>query len=122
MNEIYWITRIDVIHVIAIVGIFVSACFFLFYFIFFFFFFIGEIDEEDLPSFSKGSWKRMLVVGIVSVIIEVFVPTKRDLLMIYGIGGIVDYVKQNDTAKNLPDKAIIALDKYLQTIQEDEEK
>ena len=107
---------------IAIVGIFVSACFFLFYFIFFFFFFIGKIDVEDLPSFSKGSWKRMLVVGIVSVIIEVFVPTKRDLLIIYGIGGIVDYVKQNDTAKNLPDKAIIALDKYLQTIQEDEEK
>ena len=119
MNEIYWLTRIDVIHVIAIVVIFVSAFFFFSYFVSFIF---GEMDEEDLPPFLKRNMKRMLVVGIVSVIIEVFVPTKRDLLMIYGIGGIVDYVKQNDTAKNLPDKAIIALDKYLQTIQEDKEK
>ena len=118
MNEIYWLTRIEAIHVIAIVVIVVSALFFIFYFAAF----IGIIDETDFPLFSKRNRKRMLVVGIVSVIIEMFVPTKRDLLMIYGIGGIVDYVKQNDTAKNLPDKAIIALDKYLQTIQEDKEK
>ena len=36
--------------------------------------------------------------------------------MIYGLGGTLDYIKSNEVAKQLPDKCIIALDKYLEEV------
>jgi hypothetical protein len=32
---------------------------------------------------------------------------------IYGIGGTIDYLKSNETAKRIPDKCIKALDLYI---------
>jgi hypothetical protein len=46
-------------------------------------------------------------------------PSKKDMLLIYGVGGTIDYIKNNDTAKQLPDKVVIALDKYFDTLNED---
>ena len=43
----------------------------------------------------------------------VFTPSTKDLYAIYGIGGVIDYVQSNETAKQLPDKAIEALDKWI---------
>ena len=34
-------------------------------------------------------------------------------MLIYGVGGTVDYIKANPTAKKLPDKCINALDKWV---------
>jgi hypothetical protein len=44
------------------------------------------------------------------------------MLLIYGVGGTVDYIKSNDTAKQLPDKVVNALDKYLDSFNEKEDK
>lgn len=33
--------------------------------------------------------------------------------LIYSIGGTIDYIKSNEKAKQLPDKCLQALDKYL---------
>ena len=38
--------------------------------------------------------------------------------MIYGIGGTIDYIKSNETAKQLPDKCIKALDKLVDNLNE----
>ena len=35
------------------------------------------------------------------------------------IGGTIDYIKSNDTAKQLPDKCIKALDKWADNINEE---
>jgi len=43
----------------------------------------------------------------------VFIPTKKDALLIYGVGGTIDYIKQNPTAKQLPDKCVKVLDKWV---------
>ena len=40
--------------------------------------------------------------------------------MIYGIGGTIDYVKSNETAKQLPDKYIKALDKLAENLTKEE--
>lgn len=51
-----------------------------------------------------------------------FIPSKRDMLMIIGIGGTIEYLKSNDTANKLPDKVIMAIDKLLDdTIEEENE-
>ena len=51
-----------------------------------------------------------------------FIPSKRDMLMIIGIGGTIEYLKSNDTANKSPDKVIMAIDKLLDdTIEEGNE-
>ena len=40
--------------------------------------------------------------------------------MVYGVGGTIDYIKSNDTAKQIPDKCVKALDKYLDNLTKEE--
>ena len=44
----------------------------------------------------------------------------NESLMIYCVGGTIDYVKSNKTAKQLPDKCVKALDKYLDNLTKEE--
>ena len=132
MNEIYWITRLDVINVfLTLIAVFsVIAAVVLF--------FIGIIKRSESDIFNKDSqtWeqhietskmclyfaKRCAVVFCVSIFINIFTPTTNEALLIYGVGGTIDYIKSNDTAKQLPDKCVKALDKYLDNINKEEEK
>ena len=47
---------------------------------------------------------------------------KNDALLIYGVGGTIDYVKSNETAKQLPDKYIKALDKWVDNLNEEKQE
>lgn len=51
-----------------------------------------------------------------------FVPSKKDMLMIYGLGSTIDYIKQNDAAKQIPDKCIDALDKFIDEYVNEDKK
>ena len=50
----------------------------------------------------------------------VFVPSTKDMLIIYGVGGTLDYVKENNTANQIPDKCIKALDKFIDEYMNEE--
>lgn len=65
-------------------------------------------------------FKRLIFVAIVACFINLFIPTTNQALLIYGVGGTIDYIKANDTAKQLPDRCIKALDKYLDNLTKDE--
>ena len=65
-------------------------------------------------------FKRFIFVAIVVCFINLFIPTTNEALMIYGVGSTIDYVKSNETAKQLPDKYIKALDKYLDNLTKEE--
>ena len=130
MNEIYWITRLDVINVfLTLIAVFsVIAAVVLF--------FIGIIKRSESDIFNKDSqtWeqhietskmclyfaKRCAVAFFVSVFINIFIPTTNEALLIYGVGGMIDYIKSNDTAKQNPDKCVKALDKYLDNLTKEE--
>ena len=47
-----------------------------------------------------------------------FVPGKNEACFIYGAGTIVDYCKDNPKVKEIPDKAIDALNRYLDNIEQ----
>lgn len=64
--------------------------------------------------------KRCAVVFLVSVFMNIFIPTTNQALLIYGVGGTIDYIKSNNTAKQLPDKYVKALDKYLDNLIKEE--
>ena len=130
MNEIYWITRLDVINVfLTIIAVFsIIAAVVLF--------FIGLIkrSEADIYNEDSKTWeqhietykmclyfaKRCAISFFVSFFINTFIPTTNEALLIYGVGGTIDYIKSNDTAKQIPDKCVKALDKYLDNLTKEE--
>lgn len=75
-----------------------------------------EISETlDYKHFIKVKhWAYTLL--IISTLVITFVPSKRELYIIYGVGGTIDYLKENPTAKELPDKCIKALDTWVDNL------
>ena len=132
MNEIYWITRLDAIcdflTIIAIVSFLISVVMAAF----------AMYNRFEADDYEEGGkyyncymqrfkiflkyFKRSILFIIVSCVINVFIPTKNDALLIYGVGGTIDYIKSNDTAKQLPDKCIKALDKWVENLNEEKKQ
>ena len=78
-------------------------------------------DEKELQKQYKIKATRLLITSFISLLLYCFIPSTKEMYAIYGIGGVIDYVKGNEKAKKLPDKVIDALDKYLDE-QKGEEK
>ena len=130
MNELYWITRLDAIccflicisilsSFVLLLSCYLSLC--------------SRNDAETYKEYS-GCWdeymreykkwmrnvKRCAIAFFVSVFMNTLIPTTNEALLIYGVGGTIDYIKSNDTAKQLPDKCVKALDKYLDNLTKEE--
>lgn len=82
---------------------------------------ISEKEEDDV-AFGKKWFKRLGITFIISLIAAVFTPSTKSMYLIYGVGGTIDYLKANETAKQLPDKVVIALDKYIDSLNEDKKE
>lgn len=85
------------------------------------------LDSDYSPDKTKIAdvWKNVrifAVIAAVSALGYVFIPTTKEMYMIYGVGGTIDYLKENETAKQLPDKVVMALDKWVDSQIEDENK
>ena len=103
MNEIYWITRLDAICRI-LTCISVSSSFVL---LVSFYLALCSMDDAETYKEYSGCWdkymrvykkwmrnaKRCAVVFFVSVFINIFIPTTKQALLIYGVGGTIDYIK-----------------------------
>ena len=130
MTEMYWITRLDAIcdflTAVAVVCFVISVvmCAFAIH---------NRFEADDYAEAGKyydchmqrfkiflNYFKRSIIVALVLTVINIFIPTKNDALLIYGVGGTIDYIKSNDTAKQLPDKHIKALDKWVDNLNEEE--
>lgn len=112
MEEIYWITRLDAISAVAtlcmiigLAGTILAVICTL----------VGLTDDvEETPRiegrFLAKIFPAVLAIGI---IIRVFVPTTKEALVIYAVGGGLDYLRADSTAQQLPKKVIDACDAYL---------
>ena len=103
MEEIYWITRLGFLYnllggIIAtsLMGIVISIA--------------GKYAEDWDIKYAK----RFLVALAISSIALIFVPSKQDLLLIYGLGGTIDYIQSNDKAKEIPDKCVELLSEWME--------
>ena len=130
MSEIYWITRLtcicDFLTAVAVISFLISALMAVF----------AMCNKFEANDYEKGgeNWnyymqrfkmclsyfKRFIFVTIVACFINLFIPTTNEALMIYGVGGTIDYVKSNETAKQLPDKYIKALNKWAENLTKEE--
>lgn len=118
MNELYWITRLDAICVLGttmmIVGIIAGVIVTILSLI--------VAYDEDATSNDKRLTlilrKTSYSILGVGLLLTIFVPNTKEAIMIYGIGGTIDYLKSNDTVKQLPDKCVMALDKWVDSYVE----
>lgn len=116
MTEIFWLTRIGVLNdVFVFLWVVATFCIAI---ILFAIPFSGEEWCDDFKNILKRCIKRLAVVLFVGIVGCIFTPSKEDLYMIYGLGGTIDYIKSNDKAKELPDKVIDALTRYVDSIDE----
>jgi hypothetical protein len=120
MSEFYWITRLDSIvnasELIAVLGVVLSV----------FAFVLFEINMSDENKKGISFWKKGFIicsfVTLFAGISSIFVPTSKDAMLIFGVGGTIDYIKSNETIKQIPDKCINALDAWVDSLTEKESK
>lgn len=113
METFYWIQRLGAINTVAWVVFIITLMVVIISTI------ICTVEAES--SYNEDKWynrrRKTLRYGgwtvAISLLLGIFVPTKNELYAIYGIGGTIDYIKSNDTAKQIPDKVINALDAWI---------
>lgn len=128
MNELYWISRLDIINGWLVAFVVVSLSLLVISFI------VCKItnvcrktafDESDRISnrYIYVSWKPVRKWSCIAcaLLIPIFIltPTTKEAFMIWGVGGTIDYIKSNDKIQQLPDKCIDALDAWVESLSED---
>lgn len=120
MAEIYWLQTIGNI------SCFLSGVFILMILLYIFLgIFLLSCMSEDLEEgidFVKKWAIRLILPLCISIVGFIFVPSRNDIYAIYGLGGTIDYIKSNDKAKQLPDKVVDALNRYVDSIEAENKK
>lgn len=119
MSTLYWLTVLgelkNFLLIIAILPSIVAVIIFMVYLANF-----DNFKAEETRSLCKKYLSCCMSIIFVSLLLSVFVPSKKELYMIYGLGNTIDYLKENPTAKQLPDKCIKAIDKWEDNLTEKE--
>lgn len=122
MNELYWIGRCAIVNEIAaivfIAGLVVAGILGL---AAFFGFLENAFDTEDWSNI-RWCFKKIAVVCAISIVFCVFVPSQKEMYLILGIGGTIDYLQSNEKAGQIPDKCIDAIDAWVESLVEEKEK
>ena len=119
MNEIYWITRLDSIYVWLIIFSLISGIIMVVLTIGYI---IGKTEnDETLMKNIKSILKPSTIVFFICLPLTILTPTKEEALLIWGIGSTIDYIKENETIKQLPDKCVNAIDAWVESLSDKEE-
>lgn len=120
MSELYWLDVLGNLHSCGEVAVILSIIVLLGLGIWTFTF--GSDYDEPFKKI-KIMFKHSIYAFVFGATISVFIPSTKSLLIIYGVGGTIDYLKDNKDANKIPDKCIKALDKYLDdALKEDKDK
>lgn len=79
-----------------------------------------------LCSEENSRLRKILIKGSVCLVLlallSSFLPSKKELYVIYGVGKTLDYLQSNEDAKELPDNVIKALNKLAEEYAKEDEK
>ena len=113
MNELYWLTRLEYIQNFLVIVMSASG---IATFIGFTSWILSGYEEEIRATLL---WLRCAFATLViSSLIFVFVPTTKEALLIWGVGSTIDYLQENETAKQLPNKCINALNDWVESLSD----
>lgn len=120
MSELYWLGILGNLHDACVALAFLAV----FAILAVGFWLLMSYDDGDEPSPSfKKLFKYSIFTFVFGTFMAIFIPSTKNLLIIYGVGGTIDYLKENKDAQKIPDKCVKALDKYLDdALTEDKDK
>ena len=113
MSELYWLTRLEYIQNFLVIVMSVSS---IALFISFVMWLASNYVEEIKLALKwvTGTFATL----VISSLIFVFVPSTKEALLIWGVGSTIDYIQENETAKQLPDKCINALNDWVDNLSD----
>ena len=124
MSEIYWITVLGSLRTVALI-IFAMVTGVTILCVCILFSTMSAYDTDEIDEIVKRKVKKITVfsaiAGFILVIAMIFIPSKQDMYLIYGAGNVIDYCQDNPKVKELPDKAVEALDIWLDMVNEKKE-
>ena len=121
MLEVYLITRLTALNgfffaVAMITGIIAIICAIVYV--------INYMDDYyggDKLQIALKKWIRNCTITCVaSTLFNIFTPTTKDAMLIYGIGTTVDFLQENENVQQLPDKCVKALNDWVDSLVEDD--
>ena len=117
MSELYWLTRLEYIQNFLVIVMSVSG---IALFISFMLWAMANYVEE-----AKLALKWVIssfTTLVISSLIFVFVPSTKEAVLIWGVGSTIDYIQENETAKQLPDKCINALNDWVESLSDEKHR
>lgn len=117
MSELYWLTRLEYIQNFLVIVMSVSG---IALFISFMIWAMANYVEE-----AKLALKWVIssfTTLVISSLIFVFVPSTKEAVLIWGVGSTIDYLQENETAKQLPDKCINALNDWVESLSDEKHR
>lgn len=120
MSELYWL---GVLGSLNDLGRAIAVVSFLLCVTLGFWLLLCSTGDLEPSHFIKKVFKGSLFAIVLGVVMVIFIPSQKNLLIIYGVGGTIDYLKENNDANKIPDKCVKALDKYLDdALKDDKDK
>ena len=113
MITLYWITVLGNVDLVSslLIGVFLLSSVVLTMFVF---------DKSLLCHHAlKRAWNICLTGFIISLIVNIMVPSKEELYVIYGVGPAIDYAKSSKEVQKLPANAVKALNMWLENVNKD---
>lgn len=112
MWELYLLTRLGVIFpILVVIMIFAAGVLFMS---------VIDIVHDGVGEKNRMFFKRSAVVLAISVLGIVIIPSKEDIMLIYGVGTTLDYLQDNEKVQQLPDKCVDALDAWVESLSEED--
>jgi hypothetical protein len=81
---------------------------------------MAEYANEIRKTLSWLRWAFATLV--ISSLIFVFVPSTKEAVLIWGVGSTIDYIQDNETVKQLPDKCINALNDWVESLSDEKHR
>lgn len=123
MSEMYWITRFEDINticgIIGLLSMMAGSLLLIAYLIQKQNVIEGKYnyaEEKKLSETLRECKNWSLSIGIVFTLIDMFIPTTKEAMLIWGVGSTIDYIKTNDKVQQLPDKCI---DAWVESLNEE---
>ena len=117
MSELYWLTRLEYIQNFLVIVMSISGIALFFSFVLWF-----MADYEDEAKLTLKWVIGSFTTLVISSLIFVFVPSTKEALLIWGVGSTIDYIQENETAKQLPDKCINALNDWVESLSDEKHR
>ena len=80
---------------------------------------VALIEVDDI-EYVKSKFIGMSIAFAVLLLGSIFIPSTENLMKIYVVDNVVEYIETNDKARELPDKVIECCDKLMNEYLDEE--